>query len=83
MSKRGYSIQMVAAIEALPHGTPRRLASMCVEHNVPARYVAKTLGVTPQTVYNWFSGASQPFPYQMEAINGFIKDIKLHARTCS
>lgn len=33
-----------------------QLAKVCVEANLPAKYVAEVLGVTRMTVYSWFRG---------------------------
>ncbi len=37
-----------------------RLGRACIEHDVPVLVVAKRMGVTRATVYNWFCGASAP-----------------------
>ena len=37
-----------------------RLGRVCIKHNVPASEVASQLGVTRQTVYNWFVGTHEP-----------------------
>lgn len=37
-----------------------RLGRLCIKHDVPVAVVAKRMGVTRATVYNWFCGASAP-----------------------
>lgn len=37
-----------------------RLGRVCIKHNVPVADVASTLGVSRQTVYNWFTGDTSP-----------------------
>jgi DNA-binding XRE family transcriptional regulator len=37
-----------------------RLGRVCIEHDVPVSTVASELGVSRQTVYNWFCGVSTP-----------------------
>ena len=37
-----------------------RLGSHCIKRGIPVSAVAKKLGVTRQTVYNWFAGVSEP-----------------------
>lgn len=37
-----------------------RLGRVCIKHDVPVTAVASTLGVSRQTVYNWFAGESNP-----------------------
>lgn len=37
-----------------------RLGRVCIKHNIPVADVAFRLGVSRQTIYNWFTGASNP-----------------------
>lgn len=37
-----------------------RLGRMCIEHDVPVAEMASQLGVSRQTVYNWFTGSFEP-----------------------
>lgn len=37
-----------------------RLGRVCIKHNIPVADVASTLGVSRQTVYNWFTGDTSP-----------------------
>jgi hypothetical protein len=37
-----------------------RLGRVCIKKDVPATVVAQRLGVSRQTVYNWFRGTSNP-----------------------
>jgi transcriptional regulator with XRE-family HTH domain len=37
-----------------------RLGRVCIKKNVPVSEVASKLGVSRQTVYNWFTGSSNP-----------------------
>jgi transcriptional regulator with XRE-family HTH domain len=37
-----------------------QLGRLCIERDVPVSDVAVHLGVTRQTVYNWFCGANAP-----------------------
>jgi DNA-binding XRE family transcriptional regulator len=37
-----------------------RLGRVCIKHNISVADVASTLGVSRQTVYNWFIGGSNP-----------------------
>lgn len=46
-----------------------RLGRLCIAKDVPASVVADRLGVTRQTVYNWFRGQSNPAP----ALTGLIE----------
>jgi transcriptional regulator with XRE-family HTH domain len=37
-----------------------RLGKLCIKHDVPVVVVAKRLGVSRATIYNWFCGVSTP-----------------------
>jgi hypothetical protein len=37
-----------------------RLGRVCIENDVPVSVVAAHLGVSRQTIYNWFCGVSTP-----------------------
>jgi len=37
-----------------------RLGRVCIEYDVPVSVIAAKIGVSRQTVYNWFCGASVP-----------------------
>lgn len=52
-----------------------RLGRMCVKHNVPVTAVAQRMGVTRQTVYNWFVGATNPQPALIFLIESYIAQL--------
>lgn len=37
-----------------------RLGQVCIENDIPVSLVATNLGVSRQTIYNWFCGSSNP-----------------------
>ena len=37
-----------------------RLGRICIKHDVPVSTVATAMGVSRQTVYNWFTGGVRP-----------------------
>lgn len=37
-----------------------RLGRVCIKHDVPVAEMASQLGVSRQTIYNWFTGAFEP-----------------------
>jgi len=51
-----------------------RLGRVCIKHNVPASEVASQLGVTRQTVYNWFIGVHEPNERLSKLIKDFIAE---------
>lgn len=49
------------------------LGRVCIKKNVPVISVAKALGVTRATVYNWFTGLCQPNAKYYADIQKLIK----------
>ena len=61
MDRRGYSHRIVLANEqADPSSIGVRLGKLCISKEIPASDVASFFGVSRMTIYNWFSGASNP-----------------------
>lgn len=57
----GYSSRCIASnAQADDASLGVRLGRLCIEHNVPVLKIAKELGVSRATVYNWFSGNIVP-----------------------
>jgi hypothetical protein len=56
-----------------------RLGRACIECDVPVLRVAMALGVSRQTVYNWFCGVNAPRASQNEDIESFIRTIQISA----
>lgn len=57
----GYSLKLIEANESAD-GTHLgvQLGRKCIKHGIPVSKVANDLGVTRQSVYNWFCGATAP-----------------------
>ena len=57
----GYSTRLVKLNEkADDRMLGVRLGRVCIDNDVPVLSVAMALGVSRQTVYNWFSGVTTP-----------------------
>lgn len=56
-----------------------RLGRVCIKFDVPVLKVAMALGVSRQTVYNWFCGVNAPRAKQNEDIESFIRTIESSA----
>lgn len=70
---RGYSYPLVQAIQAAdPTLLGVQLADYCLHHGIPVTVVAKSLGVTRQTVYSWFTGTFRPKGDSIAKINNFM-----------
>lgn len=53
-----------------------RLGRACIAQGVPVAVVAKAMGVTRSTVYNWFCGASAPHTALVPAIEVYISSLE-------
>jgi len=65
----GYSIRLAEAVRNADESLLGvQLGRKCVERNIPIVDVARTLKVSRQTIYNWFTGLTHPHPHRREAI---------------
>ena len=53
-----------------------RLGRVCIKHNIPVTVVAKHMGVTRATVYNWFCGVSAPQDTTIGLIETYIASLE-------
>ena len=53
-----------------------RLGKLCIKHNVPVAVVAKRLGVSRTTVYNWFCGTSVPQSTVAGLLESYIANLE-------
>lgn len=65
----GYSLRLIERNnQANEKKLGVQLGRTCIKHNVPVTVVASRFRVTRQTVYNWFSGTSNP----AEPLHGLV-----------
>lgn len=61
MSLRGYSFRLVKANQAADSkNIGVQLGRYCIANDIPVAIIAKKLGVTRMTIYNWFTGVGYP-----------------------
>jgi hypothetical protein len=73
----GYSLNVILLNEKAEQGLLGvKLGKKCIKRKIPVSRVATSLGVSRQTVYNWFIGAYEPKGDSVEAIKQLIKDLK-------
>jgi len=53
-----------------------RLGRLCIAQGVPVTVIAKSLGVTRQTVYNWFCGVSAPQGAALALIEAYVANLE-------
>lgn len=56
---RPYSKEFLSGLESADdsYRIGYKMAKVCVEANLPAKYVAAAMGVSRATIHNWFRGA--------------------------
>jgi DNA-binding XRE family transcriptional regulator len=70
---QGYSLRLRDLNRRAPNkALGVRLGRVCIKHDVPVTVVAKMMGVTRQTVYNWFVGASNPQQSLVTLVESYI-----------
>jgi DNA-binding transcriptional regulator YiaG len=73
----GYSLNVILLNEKAEQSLLGvKLGKKCIKRKIPVSTVATALGVSRQTVYNWFIGAYEPKGGSIEAIKQLIKDLK-------
>lgn len=69
----GYSARLIALNkQANPKLLGVRLGRVCIKHNIPVADVASMLGVSRQTIYNWFSGERNPQNSVVESVEDLL-----------
>lgn len=53
-----------------------RLGRVCIKHSIPVSTVAKHMGVTRATIYNWFCGVSTPQTNLVGLIETYIASLE-------
>jgi transcriptional regulator with XRE-family HTH domain len=72
----GYNVRQVQLnSEANEHLTGVRLGRLCIARNISVIEVARRLGASRQTVYNWFSGTCSPGESFQTRIKAFVASL--------
>ena len=73
----GYTLKLVSLNRAAnKNSLGVKLGKLCIQYDIPVAYVSSSLGVSRQTVYNWFTGESEPNEKTKESIEKLITKIK-------
>jgi DNA-binding XRE family transcriptional regulator len=73
---QGYSLRLRTLNQKAPSRLLGvRLGRVCIKHDVPATVVAEVMGVSRQTVYNWFKGTSSPGPLLTSKVERYIANL--------
>lgn len=72
----GYSQQLVVANRRASKKSPGvMLGRVCIAADYPVVEIAKDIGVSRTTVYNWFTGVCIPADKHMSRINELIQEL--------
>lgn len=72
----GYSARIVTANKkASIRSFGVRLGRACIKQDVPVFFVADKLGVSRQTIYNWFCGVTLPHKDAIPRIKKYLASI--------
>lgn len=72
----GYSAKLVALNQqADKSNLGVRLGRACIKKDIPVAAVANALGVSRQTLYNWFMGKSSPQPMMVDLVARYLARI--------
>lgn len=70
----GYSASLIALNQkADKTNLGVRLGRACIKKNIPVSEVACMLGVSRQTVYNWFVGKSSPQSMMVDLVARYLE----------
>ena len=70
-----YSQKIIDTVASSPKTIGNQLGRWAIHLDFPVTKIAEALGVTRQTVYNWFKGVSNPRPELQRDIEQFITKI--------
>ena len=69
----GYSARLIALNkEADSKLLGVKLGRICIKRNIPVSTIASKLGVSRQTIYNWFMGANNPQVQSVDAVHTLL-----------
>jgi transcriptional regulator with XRE-family HTH domain len=69
----GYSVKLVNLNkEANGRKLGVKLGRVCIAADISVSAVARRLGVSKQTIYNWFTGVSEPSADRVAKVQAYI-----------
>lgn len=72
----GYSLRICHMNDKADSVNPGvRLGRLCIAQDIPVSVVAKVMGVSRATVYNWFCGVSAPQANALSRIESYIASL--------
>jgi len=73
----GYSIRLIELNKkANKRSLGVRLGKLCIKHDLPIAQVSIHLGVSRQTLYNWFEGVCEPHHTVSDKVEEYLDSFK-------
>jgi transcriptional regulator with XRE-family HTH domain len=73
---QGYTIKVADAIkDADGNLLGVKLGRICLSRDISVQEAARTLGVTRQTIYQWFCGETNPHEQHIDAMLKWMDDL--------
>lgn len=77
MNLRGYSLALhLANQDADPRLIGVRLGKYCIKNSIPVVKVAEQFSVSRMTIYQWFTGQTQPRNVKVQKIEKYLEKSK-------
>lgn len=76
-----YSDKTINQIDRAPKTLGTRLGKAAVTQDISMQRIATLTGATRQTVYNWFTGATEVTPAYQERVTQIIEVLKTISQT--
>lgn len=76
-----YSLKIVEAVNGAPDTLGAELGRWCVRRDLSMQRAAVIIGASRQTVYNWFTGATEVAPAYQDKVNAVIDVLKKTSQT--
>lgn len=74
---RGYSLRLYTCNAAAdPESLGVQLGQLCIAHDVPVTDVARRIGVSRQTLYNWFCGVTSPQKRFLPDVEAYVASLR-------
>lgn len=73
----GYSARIVAANQRQDESCLGvKLGRVCIALDIPVVVIAKQVGVSKQTIYNWFMGAYEPHASCKATVESLLRNLE-------
>ena len=76
-----YSQKIIALVNETPQGLGTELARWAIRRDVSMQRISTLVGASRQTVYNWFTGATEVAPAYQDKVTEILAVLKKTSQT--